>query len=73
MTTVLGAMPLIVAPGAGSELYRGIGSVLVGGLVVSTLFTLVVVPALLGLMMDLRRRLGHGRARSVPPVDTTHV
>ena len=36
-------------PGAGSELYRGLGSVLLGGLLVSTLFTIVLVPRLLGL------------------------
>jgi len=41
-------------PGSGSELYRGLGSVVVGGLIVSTLFTLVVVPLLFSLVMDLR-------------------
>jgi HAE1 family hydrophobic/amphiphilic exporter-1 len=43
-TTVFGLLPLVVWPGAGSELYRGLGSVLLGGLIVSTLFTLFVVP-----------------------------
>jgi len=46
LTSVFGMMPLILYPGAGSELYRGIGSVVVGGLLMSTVFTLVLVPAL---------------------------
>jgi len=39
-----------VSPGAGSELYRGLGSVLIGGLIASTLFTLFVVPTLFRLV-----------------------
>jgi HAE1 family hydrophobic/amphiphilic exporter-1 len=65
MTTLgglVGLLPLVLAPGAGSELYRGIGAVLLGGLLISTVVTLVFVPALLSLMMQLqdhvRRRLG---------------
>ncbi len=56
-TTVLGLLPLVLFPGAGSELYRGLGSVVLGGLVVSTVFTLFFVPALFGLTMDVKRRL----------------
>ena len=37
--------------GAGSELYRGLGAVVVGGLVVSTIFTLILVPVLLSFLM----------------------
>jgi len=50
LTTVFGLIPLVVYPGAGSELYRGLGSVLLGGLLVSTFFTLVLVPALFHLL-----------------------
>ena len=61
-TSVCGMAPLVLFPGAGSELYRGLGSVVVGGLIVSTTFTLFLVPALLSLGLDLRaaltRRLG---------------
>ena len=42
MTTLgglVGLLPLVIAPGAGSELYRGIGAVLLGGLFVSTIVT----------------------------------
>lgn len=53
-TTVLGLLPLVLFPGAGSELYRGLGSVLLGGLLVSTIFTLVFVPTLFRIMMDVK-------------------
>ena len=54
MTTVFGLSPLVFFPGAGSELYRGLGSVVLGGLLVSTFFTLVLVPTLFSLMLDLK-------------------
>ncbi len=52
LTTTFGLLPLVLASGAGSELYRGIGSVVLGGLVLSTVFTVIVVPALFSLAMD---------------------
>jgi HAE1 family hydrophobic/amphiphilic exporter-1 len=57
-TSVFGMLPLVLFPGAGSELYRGLGSVVVGGLVVSTAFTLILVPALFSLVLDARHSLG---------------
>jgi HAE1 family hydrophobic/amphiphilic exporter-1 len=56
-TTVLGLLPLVLFPGAGSELYRGLGSVVLGGLVVSTIFTLVLVPTLFSLALDAKEYL----------------
>jgi HAE1 family hydrophobic/amphiphilic exporter-1 len=56
-TSVLGMLPLVLFPGAGSEIYRGLGSVVVGGLVTSTLFTLFVVPAVFSLSLDARAAL----------------
>ena len=53
ITSALGMLPLVVFPGAGSELYRGLGSVVIGGLLMSTLFTLFLVPTFLSLAMDL--------------------
>lgn len=78
ITTVLGLMPLVLFPGAGSELYRGLGSVVLGGLVVSTIFTLVLVPTLFSLMMEFRevlsglmsRHFGHSSRRGS---EFTHV
>jgi HAE1 family hydrophobic/amphiphilic exporter-1 len=57
MTTsaaIIGMVPLVVKSGAGSELYRGIGSVIIGGLVCSTIFSLFVVPLMMSLVIDLR-------------------
>lgn len=54
LTTVLGLLPLVLFPGAGSELYRGLGSVVLGGLLVSTVFTLALVPTLFSLMLDAK-------------------
>ncbi len=53
-TSVFGMLPLVLFPGPGSELYRGLGSVVVGGLVVSTVFTLFLVPSLFSLVLDAR-------------------
>ncbi len=47
LTSVLGMLPLVLFSGAGSELYRGLGSVVLGGLTLSTVFTIFMVPALL--------------------------
>ncbi len=53
-TSVLAMLPLVLFPGAGSELYRGLGGVVIGGLAVSTIFTLFLVPALFSLTLDAR-------------------
>ena len=70
MTTVLGMLPLVLLPGAGSELYRGLGSVVIGGLLVSTIFTLFLVPMLFTLTFELREylweRSQQGRRRTAP-------
>jgi HAE1 family hydrophobic/amphiphilic exporter-1 len=49
ITTVSAMLPLVLSPGAGSEFYRGLGSVVVGGLLISTVFTIFLIPALLSL------------------------
>ncbi len=62
-TTVFGLAPLVLFPGAGSELYRGLGSVVLGGLLVSTVFTLVLIPTLFSLLLE-GRELMRGRSRA---------
>ncbi len=52
LTSVGGMLPLVLFPGAGSEMYRGLGSVVVGGLLVSTVFTLVLVPLLFSMVVQ---------------------
>lgn len=54
LTTVIGLLPLVLRPGAGAEIYRGLGAVVLMGLLLSTVFTLIVVPAALSLFVDLR-------------------
>ena len=54
-TSLFGLLPLVLSTGAGSELYRGIGSVLLGGLLISTIFTLFVIPALLAFFIHRER------------------
>ncbi|MDX1443779.1 MAG: efflux RND transporter permease subunit, partial [Gammaproteobacteria bacterium] len=47
MTSLFGMLPLLLIPGAGTELYRGMAAVIVGGMAVSTIFTLILLPSLL--------------------------
>ncbi|NNM29919.1 MAG: efflux RND transporter permease subunit, partial [Akkermansiaceae bacterium] len=54
LTSVGGMLPLVLVPGAGSELYRGLGAVVVGGLTISTVFTIILVPVVLSLVFALR-------------------
>ena len=65
MTSIFGMCPLVIMSGAGSELYRGLGSVVLGGLLVSTVFTLVVVPAMFTLFLDFQRWLRAAEASTV--------
>lgn len=53
-TTILGMAPLVLFRGPGSELYRGLGSVVLGGLLVSTMVALIVVPMLFTLTFELQ-------------------
>ncbi|WP_448564033.1 efflux RND transporter permease subunit [Thalassotalea ganghwensis] len=48
-TSFFGMLPLLLMPGAGSVIYRGLAAVIVGGLAFSTLFTIVLLPCLLRL------------------------
>jgi len=48
-TSLFGLLPLVVIPGAGSEIYRGIGVVMLSGLFLSMIFTLILIPCLLKL------------------------
>ena len=49
LTSIFGMLPLLLLPGTGSVIYRGLAAVIVGGMAVSTLFTLVLLPSLLRL------------------------
>jgi HAE1 family hydrophobic/amphiphilic exporter-1 len=61
LTTVVGVLPLVVSSGAGSELYRGLGSAVLGGLTLSTVVTLLLVSIVYSLGLDAQKALGRRR------------
>ncbi|MBT3352148.1 MAG: efflux RND transporter permease subunit [Nitrospinaceae bacterium] len=56
-TTVLGMLPLVVSSGSGSELYRGLGAAVLGGLATSTIFTLILIPVIFSLWVDFQEKI----------------
>jgi multidrug efflux pump len=63
-TSILGALPLALAGGAGAESRQAIGIAVVGGLVFSTVFTLVMIPVLHLGLIRLAERIGWN---TIPP------
>ncbi len=62
LTSVVGMLPLVLFPGAGSELYRGLGSVVVGGLSLSAVLTLLIIPPMLTLLVGTLEKGGRDEA-----------
>ncbi|MBM70423.1 MAG: acriflavine resistance protein B [Haliea sp.] len=58
LTSIFGMLPLMLMPGVGSEIYRGLAAVIVGGMISSGALTLLLMPSLLG--------MGAARAPSLP-------
>jgi multidrug efflux pump subunit AcrB len=56
ITTLCGLSPLVLIPGAGTELYRGVGAIVMFGIIGATLVTLTMLPALTVAVLSLRRR-----------------
>lgn len=62
MTSLFGMLPLLLIPGPGSEVYEGLAAVIVGGMAVSTVFTLIFLPSLLRMgEKNQPERLGFGQ------------
>jgi HAE1 family hydrophobic/amphiphilic exporter-1 len=49
LTSIFGMLPLMIVPGVGSQIYRGLATVIIGGMTVSALFTLILMPSILRL------------------------
>lgn len=60
LTGVLGALPMAINPGPGAVIYRGLAAVSVGGVALSLVFIVVLVPALLRLAESRRERIEAG-------------
>ncbi|HEY2754309.1 MAG TPA: efflux RND transporter permease subunit [Pseudolabrys sp.] len=72
LAAMLGALPLVIASGPGSELRRPLGITIIGGLLVSQVLTLYTTPVIYLLLDKLHRRLGGAvpsfvRRRRPPP------
>ncbi len=65
LTSIFGMLPLLLSPSAGSEIYRGLAAVIVGGMSMSALFTLLLLPALLRMGEEKERRGFANTAMSV--------
>ncbi|MEM7019607.1 MAG: efflux RND transporter permease subunit, partial [Pseudomonadota bacterium] len=61
ITTVFGLSPLVFNPGAGTELYRGLGAIVMFGLLFSTLITLTFMPSMLSLILEANERWRGGK------------
>ena len=64
LTSIFGMLPLLLLPGAGSVIYRGLAAVIVGGMCISTMFTLILLPCLL--RMGERRSVGSDEENRQP-------
>ena len=56
ITTLCGLSPLVLIPGAGTELYRGVGAIVMFGIIGAALVTLTMLPALTVMVLNLRRK-----------------
>jgi multidrug efflux pump len=61
LASLLGAVPLVIASGPGSELRRPLGITIIGGLVVSQILTLYTTPMIYLMLDRLHRKLGGSR------------
>jgi HAE1 family hydrophobic/amphiphilic exporter-1 len=63
LTTVLGLTPMALAFGSGSEMRAPMAKTVIGGLLVSTIFTLVLIPVLYAMFESRREKRRHKRSQ----------
>ena len=63
LTTVLGMVPMAMGIGEGSEIWQPMGIAVVGGLLMSTILTLFIVPALYAMLEGIKERKAARKAR----------
>ncbi|ATC93280.1 hypothetical protein PTUN_a0496 [Pseudoalteromonas tunicata] len=61
LTTIFGLVPLVFIPGEGTELYRGLGVIVLSGILFSAFITLFFMPALLILILELQQKYRKAR------------
>jgi multidrug efflux pump subunit AcrB len=61
LTSIFGMLPLLLLPGEGSVIYRGLAASIVGGMICSLFFTLLLLPCLL--------RLGKSKQVEIPALE----
>jgi multidrug efflux pump subunit AcrB len=64
LTSIFGMLPLMLVPGVGSQIYRGLATVIIGGMFVSAVFTLILMPSILRLPPLSAARLFRRRSPS---------
>lgn len=76
LTSLMGMLPLVLAPGAGSAIYKGLATVIVGGMTVSALFTLILLPCMLQIgasSKKLKRVNDHQQVTSNSGLGSSHA
>jgi HAE1 family hydrophobic/amphiphilic exporter-1 len=71
LTSVFGMLPLVAFPGPGSELYRGLGAVVLGGLSLSAALTMAIVPPMMSVTVGIveRRKVRKAAASDLVPAE----
>jgi len=64
LTSIFGMLPLLLLPGEGSVIYRGLAASIVGGMSFSLIFTLLLLPCML--------RLGKAKQVEIIAPETAH-
>ncbi len=57
LTTLFGLLPLVVVPGAGTELYRGVGAIVMFGILGAAVVSVTLLPALTVLVLEWKNRI----------------